>query len=240
MLWLRVCTVVLAFSVLFVSPVRGHHLWVVEDEDGYVVARGKASERLDAYNPRCVKDFVAFSSDGMRIPSEKIRRVDAPEQVRFRTSQKASLVGVSCDWGYRVNTTKGKKFLTRSEAEKAGLRVINSFFSTQYAKVLFNEGARTTEAIGMRFELVPLENPLQIAEGEDLPLQVLFNQKPLPETPVFTKDGHEFRADGEGVCRVKVGKQGLQLFMAKHKVPVEDDPKKDYHIYRTFLVFEGE
>lgn len=240
MLWLRVCTVVLAFSVLFVSPVCGHHLWVLEDEDGYVVARGKASERLDAYNPRCVKDFVAFSSDGTRIPSEEIQRVDAPEQVRFRTSEKASLVGVSCDWGYRVNTTKGKKFLTRSEAEKAGLHVINAFFSTQYAKVFFNEGARTMEAIGLRFELVPLKSPLQIAQGGELSLQVLFNQKPLPETAIFTKDGHEFRADREGVCRVKVGEHGLQLFMAKHKVPVKDDPTKDYHVYRTFLVFEVE
>ena len=240
MAWIRVCTIVLLFGVLFVPRVHGHHLWVLEGEDGYVVARGKVSERLDAYNPKCVKEFVAFSLDGRIISSEKIQRVDAPDQVRFRTSKKASLVGVSCDWGYRVNTTKGKKFLTRQEAEEVGLHVIDSFFSTQYAKVLFSDTGWSKESIGMKFELVPLANPAKNPGIEEFPIQVLFNQKPLPNASVFNKEGDEFRTDEDGMFRARIKSRGLQLFMAKHKVWVKGDPKKDYHVYRAFFVFEVE
>jgi len=236
--WIRVCTLILSLGVFLVPQVYGHHLWVVESEDGYVVARGKAPGRLDVYNPECVKELVAFSMNGERIPAEKIERVDMPEQVRFRTSNRVSLAGVSCDWGYRVNTTKGKKFLTRQEAEEVGLNVINSFFSTQYAKVLFCESGWSKQPIGMKFELIPLANPLKTPEGGELPIQVLFDQTALPDTAVFTIEGDEFTTSKEGIVRVKIEKPGLHLFMAKHKVWVKDDPKKDYHVYRAFYVFE--
>jgi uncharacterized GH25 family protein len=224
--------------VLFVPKVHGHHLWVVESDNGYRIARGKAPERLDAYNPECVKEFVAFSMNGELIPADNIERVDMPEEVRFRTSNKASLVGVSCDWGYRVNTTKGKKFLTRQEAEEVGLNVINSFFSTQYAKVLFSESGWSKQPMGMKFELVPLANPLKMPDGGELPIQVLFDQTPLPDTAVFTIKGDKLTTGDEGIVRVKLEKPGLQLFMAKHKVWVKDHPEKDYHVYRAFFVFE--
>jgi uncharacterized GH25 family protein len=218
---------------------HAHHLWVLKTDAGYAVARGIAPERLDPYDPRCVKEVWAFCSGGRMIPAGRIERINAPGQVEFRISETVSLMGVSCDWGYRVNTTKGKKLLTRQEAVKAGFVVINSFFSSQYAKVMFKETASIEKPIGMKFELVPLENPLKIREGGELPIRVLFDRKPLADVAILTKDDHEFRTDMRGVGHIKMSEKGLQLFMARHRVPIQDDPNKDYHLYTTFFVFEA-
>lgn len=236
----RCCLIVLILGAVCAPPTHAHDLWVVKTGNEYVVARGTAPEKMEPYDPQCVKEFFAVASDGTMIPPDRIQRMDEAKRVRFRMPHSVSLIGVSCDWGYRVNTTKGKKLLTRQDAETAGFRVIDSFFSTQCAKVLFNEGVAVQKPIGMKFELVPLENPLSVSVGERLPIRAFFDGKPLAGIAILTKYGDEFATDTMGVGHMKMTKKGLQLLMARHKVPMKDDPEKDYRLYTTFFVFEAE
>ncbi len=222
------------------SAVHAHHLWIVNTDDGYVIARGTAPEGRDKYNPERVKEFWAYGPNGPAIPAESIQRIDDSERVRFRVSEPVSLAGVSCDWGYRVNTTEGKKLLTKQEAEKAGFKVISSFFSTQFAKVLFQDGDRVGKPVGMKFEMVPLESPTKVSPEGELAVQVLFDGKPMESISIFAKEGEEWKTDKDGIARVKPAATGLNLLSARHKVPVQGDPDKDYHLYTTFLVFEVE
>lgn len=220
------------------SAAHAHHLWVAKTDDSYVVSRGVMPERVDPYKPECVKAFVAVGPDGATIPSDKLQRIDEAERVVFRTPEGVSVVGVSCDWGYRVNTTRGKKLLRRQEAEKAGFRVVDSFFSTQYAKVLFQEGGGNTKPIGMKFELIPLEDPSRIRVGGELAIQAVFDGKPLANATLLGKDKEEVPTGQNGTGRIKITKKGVHLLMARHRAPVENDPEKDYHLFTTFLVFE--
>lgn len=225
--------------VLFMGNAgHAHHLWIEKTDDGYVVARGMAPERQDRYNPECVTAFWAYAPGGREIPAESIRRIDDAGRTRFRISEPVSLAGASCDWGYRVNTTQGKKLLTRQEAEQAGLRVISAFFSTHLTKVFFPDGDPVEKPIGMKFEMVPLKDPGDIAPGESLPVQVLFDGNPMKALSIFDKDGEEWKTDKDGIGRVTLPEKGLSLLMARHKVPDQGDPNKDYHLYTTFLVFE--
>jgi uncharacterized GH25 family protein len=229
------------FALLGFSPVNAahaHHLWVVKTDDSYVVARGILPNRLDPYKPECVKDFVALGPEGTMISADKLQRIDETDGVRFRTSESVSLVGVTCDWGYRVNTTQGKKLLRRQEAEKAGFRVVDSFFSTQYGKVFFKEGAGNTRPIGIKFELIPLEDPLRIPVGGELSIQAVFDGKPLANVTLLGNDKEEIPTDQNGTGRMKITKKGTHLLMVGHKVPVKGDPEKDYDLLTTFLVFE--
>jgi uncharacterized GH25 family protein len=220
------------------TPVRAHHLWITKCDDGYVVARGMVPEQMDDYNPECVRKFWAYGPDQEKIPDESVKRLDDAKRVRFQVSKPVSLASVSCDWGYRVNTTEGKKLLTRLEAEKAGFQVISAFFSTQFSKVLFQKCDRVTRPIGMKFEIVPLAIPEKISSDEELPIQVIFDNKPMENISIFGRDGAEWKTDRNGIIRIKPAKKGLNLLMARHKVPVQKDPNKDYHLYRTFFVFE--
>ena len=236
--WIRISFACLVVFLFMGNAGFAHHLWIEKTDDGYVVARGMAPERRDPYNPECVTAFWAYAPGGREIPDESIRRIDDEGQSRFRISEPISLAGVSCDWGYRVNTTQGKKLMTRQEAEEAGLRVISAFFSTHLAKVLFPDGDPVKKPIGMKFEMVPLKDTGNLAPGESLPVQVLFDGKPMKALSIYAKDGEEWKTDKDGIGLVTPAETGLSLLMARHKVPVQGDPNKDYHLYTTFLVFE--
>ena len=233
--WMRIIVLTVVCCLSAGRSAYAHHLWVVKTGDYYVVARGLFPDRLDPYNPECVKNIKAFGPHGMAIG---VHRISNQDQVRFQALDAVALVAVSCDWGHRVNTTKGKKLLPRRQAEHAGFRVISAFFSTQLTKCLFRDGVQTTKPIGMRFELVPLENPFNVTPGADLPLEVIFDRQPLVDIRLFTKEGGESRTDANGIGRITITKKGLQLIMAQHRVPVKGDPEKDYHLFSTFLVFE--
>jgi uncharacterized GH25 family protein len=238
--WARYCLIISILLGVLASDAHAHHLWVVKTGDDYVIARGMAPKRIDPYDPACVKEFLALDSAGAMVAPERIQRIDGADQVRFRTGEEVSMVAVRCDWGYRVNTTKGKKLVTRQEAEKAGFRVISAFFSTQYAKVLFKDGRGNTRSVGLRFELVPLEDPHSIDAGGVLPFQAFFDGKPMVGISVFSEDGKEWKTDTAGIGHVRLSGEGLHLYMARHKVPVQGDPNREYHLFTTFLVFEVE
>ena len=124
-------------GIMVNGTASAHHLWVEKNDDSYSVARGVLDERFDPYNPDKVRDFVAIGKDGSVIQKEKVQRIDEPEKASFSIPGEITMVAVTCDWGYRVNTTRGKKFLRRAEAEKEGLKVISAFFFYPVQQNLF-------------------------------------------------------------------------------------------------------
>lgn len=225
-------------SLIMVIPVYAHHLWAEKNGDTYSIARGMLDKRFDPYNPDKVKDFVAIGVDGSAIQKEKVQRIDEPEMARFRIADQVSMVAVTCDWGYRVNTTRGKKFLRRAEAEKEGFKVISAFFSTQYSKIFYEKGSGNTTPLGLKLEIVPLKDPSVIHEGDELPVQALFDGKPLANVVITGRAKEDVFTDNNGIGHFKITKKGKTLLMLGQKVPVKDDPEKDYHRYTTFIVFE--
>jgi nickel transport protein len=226
------------FVVAFMLPAQAHHLWVALDDSGdYVVSRGHAPDKTEAYNPAAVSDIAAFDAEGGRIT---IERIDDAGRVRLRTHSEPAVVTVVCDWGYRVNTTQGKRLITRRQALEQGMRVLSTFFSTQFSKTLFADGAAATRSAGMAFEINPLVSPFQLKPGELLPVRLTFNDRPLAGA-VVTMDhpADNVTTDSDGTAGIKIGDHGLHVVSVSHQVPTPDDPEKDYHRYTTFLIFEA-
>jgi len=223
--------------LLFSSPAFGHHLWVSVDDGSYAVNRGIISERTDPYDSDCVKEIKAYAEDGEPLSVERINKA---EQVRFQTEAPAALASVVSKWGDRVNTTRGKKLMSRKEAEKAGLTVVSAFFSTQFAKTLFKSSDQNTKPLGLKFEIVPRQCPLSAKPGQPVSFTVLFEGKPLADAVIYTQDDREIPTDEYGVARIAFDKSGRQLIYAKHQRPAEADTGLDYLKFMTFLSFGAE
>lgn len=224
------------FALLFLTgPAYAHHLWVASNDGTYTVMRGHMPDQPMPYSPECVKDIAAFDSEGTAIP---VKRTDAAEAVSFQTPEPPALVTVTCDWGYRVLTTRGKKFMTRREAVEAGHTVIEAFFSTQFAKILFDDSQAAIKATGLKLELMPLTDPSEASPGSVLQIKVLLDDKPLADAAVLTASNTEIRSDAEGIAAVPIEQAGRQLLSLRHKIPVQNDPDRDYHLLTTFLIFE--
>lgn len=226
---------VAAILLVAAQAAMGHHFWVVNEDGTYTVARGAVPDRLDPYDPACVINAAAYARNGS--PIELIRH-DGDQSVSFDAGDQVAVFAVRADWGHRVLTTHGKKFMTRQQAEEAGLHVLNSFFSTHCAKVLFDTCSRATEPVGMELEMVPLSDPVHSVPGDELGIRLLFRGEPLGQTAIVTQTGSSVPTDADGVARVGVPGDGLQLLMATHQAPGEQAAELDYHKFMAFLAFE--
>jgi nickel transport protein len=90
----------------------------------------------------------------------------------------------------------------------------------------------------MKFEIVPLKDPLSIKEGENLVIKVLFEGKPLPGATIETGNHKEVAKTNEkGVANIKIEGKGMQVILAKYKAP-STDPNADFLSYTTVLTWE--
>ena len=97
------------------------------------------------------------------------------------------------------------------------------------------------QPVGLKLEIVPLKHPSKLVPGELLPVQVCFDGKPLAGAQVSSaRETPPVKTDQNGMANVRLPEEGKGLFSVWHKIPVRDDPEKDYHKFMTFLMFQGE
>lgn len=228
--------VIVFLTGLLISAAQScaHHLWVQEIENNYTVCRGNIGERLDSYNPSCVKQITVEDADGNEI---QITRADVKEQASFITKEKPALVSVISEWGNRVLTTKGKKLMDRQTAEAQGLRVLNAFTSTQFSKTLFAPSKVNSRVRGLKFELVPVSDPMTLIPGTSLAFQLLFEGQPLEGISIFTNHGHEYTTGAKGMVQIPF-KKGVQLLYATHKASAGENSRLNFLKFMTFMTFE--
>ncbi len=225
-------------SIMFAAPVVfAHHLWIEpsNDGDGWAVVRGIIPDRIDPYDPDYIREINAFAADGTAVA---IERIDERDRVVFNAGDRVAMATAWSEWGYRVNTTRGKRLMGRVEAENEGLRVMSAFFSTHYAKSLFGPTEAVSEPTGLRFEIIPRKDPTGTKPGHKIEFMVLFDGKPLAETTLYAQNGTETSTNADGIAVVAVPDQPIALLYARHRIDIKGDAKKDYDIFTTFLTFE--
>jgi uncharacterized GH25 family protein len=191
-------------------------------------------DQMEAYDPECVKAVMAVEKNGHGLA---VHRKDEDKRVVLQFDKNVAVLGVQCDWGFRVTTTRGKKLMSRKQALERGFKVLDAFFSTQFSKTLFGSSAMNTRGLGMKFEIVPLENPFAVSPGKVLQVAVIFDGKPLADAIVSSgDDAVPVKTDKDGIVGILFPENGAAILSARHKVPVKNNPDMDYHLYTAFLI----
>ncbi len=111
----------IVFVLLFTQAAFAHHLWIEKEGTVFKVLWGHPPE-INPYDPEKVKEVKAFDNKGKETVLE--RRNDK-DTVYLSSKSDISMIVVSFEGGYLVTTPDGKKRLTKREAAKAGLQVID-------------------------------------------------------------------------------------------------------------------
>jgi nickel transport protein len=226
---------VVVISFLLTQSAFAHHLWIEKDGGLYKVLWGHPPE-TSPYEPEKLKEAKAFDSMGREV---SLARKNEKDVVYLSAKSDISMIFVSFEGGYLVTTPDGKKRVTKREAEKKGLQIIDSVYSTQYAKGVFLCSENTTRASGLKFEIVPLKNPCKMKPNEMVPFRIYFDGKPLEGATVETGNHAEAGTSGkDGIFNVKITKKGMHIILAKYRIPVKDNLDTDYLSYTTVLTFE--
>lgn len=222
-------------AVFFVGSASAHYLWVAQEGDVYYVARGGLPDRFEPYNPASVVLLKAFDRGGMEVPT---RRSDQKERVSFSAEKSVSLAAVMTEWGNRVNTTRGKKLMTRKEAEAQGLKVLQAFTSTQTSKTVFEDSSTISKPLGLKFEIVPETSPFSVKPGEELKIKVLFDGVPLKDAAVTSGQNAKTVTDKEGNAAIALSPDGWNVIMAQHRIMTPNDSEYNFRQFMTFFVFK--
>lgn len=118
------------------------------------------------------------------------------------------------------------------------------------AKTLIQVGRKTDDTfkriLGTPLELVPLQNPYRLQQGDKLTVQVLYEGKPLPNKMIMTWHKHTASdaakpqthyTDAKGLMTFPLTDTGNWMVSTVHLIPLENNPKADYQSYWGNLTF---
>jgi uncharacterized GH25 family protein len=121
------------------------------------------------------------------------------------------------------------------------------------ADAYVTRGAPTPQALtpsGHGLEVVPLIQPADILAGEDLPLQLLFDGKPLAKTPIVVYreaglyDGRkietELTSDADGKVAIRVRDPGAYMTLVRYRTEAPAGSDIRFRSYSHSLTFAAQ
>jgi uncharacterized GH25 family protein len=162
--------------------------------------------------------------------------------------------------GFVTKTTDGRKMVSKKECDNA----VDCFAYRMVATALISVGSPGAGFAGAgktALEVIALKNPVGLKVGDEIPVKVTFEGKPVKgvkvqaanseKTPEATHEAahgqagqthamhqhwaQEVETNGDGVSVIKVTAGGPWMFTVNHEVPYEDQSECDRYSYRTSL-----
>lgn len=248
---LKSLTVVAAMSLTLALAglAQAHDLWLSANQP----AEGKALSVLVGYGHGFpAGEEIEFDVlDPVEIIGAQGKIATKPGQKQEFVSDAPLAAGTYVVTGGRkaqwyTKTPAGSVNVPKNEAPEA----ISCLRSVKYAKAIVNLGAAgdVSQPVGQTLEIVPLANPGALKVGDDLPVRVLFEGKPLAKVEVlglyagFSQHEGSYafyaRTDKDGKAYVKLSAAGQWLVLAKHKVPFADKAQCDEYAHTATLTFD--
>jgi nickel transport protein len=222
-----------------VTPLLAHEGWL-EQRNGELMFYYGHGDKIDPYKPEYLKAAQAFDAKGGAAAAEIVKH---EKHSSVATKGEPAIVTAIFDNGYWVKTTDGWKNIGKREAQ-GKYQVLLSDLSRKYAKIMLRPCEIYAKPLGLFLEIVPEKDPSACRPGDDFPIRVLLQGKPLEALPISvgTADHSQStdalpRTDKDGRVTVKLEKPGLQLIATEHTMPNPGDPDADNLVACSSLTF---
>jgi len=219
-------TLHLAFAALLAGTIQAsaHGVWVAQRHGDLAVIYGHGAGD-DAYDPAKIKALRAFTAAG---EAREVRIVPQAKNALIEAPRDAAMVTVLFDNGFWTKSADGK-YVNKGKRDVPNGQ--GSSHSIKTNTTLLAKGAPLGPH-GLPLEIVPLVDPMTLKAGDDLPVQVLHEGKPLAGVqlyPDYVNDGHakSDKTDAQGKATLFVRNDGLNVVGVSHSVPTPDNPDVD-------------
>lgn len=238
--------------VVFSLPVtaQAHLFWLIPEPA--VSETGKPVQVEIGFGHKFPKDeelkaerlqfFKVIGPDGKELP---LKQLSAVRSEFIPTMNGTYLVVAQMRPGFVSRTPEGMKMASKKEAPTAS----NCFRFDFAAKTLVTIGptAPGFDRSGpASVEIIPLTSPAALKVGEELPVRVLFQGKPLANVEIKAthdrwQDLKEMfavtgKTDAQGEYRLKLATPGQWLVAVYHKTPYHDLAECDENLYLGSLM----
>lgn len=233
------------------QPAAAHIFWLLAEP--YTPEVGKPVQVEIGFGHKFPKDeeikaerlqFVkVLGPDGKEVPLKQ----QAPTHYEFTPATAGTYVVVSqLVPGFVTRTPQGMKMQT-----KKGVPDANLCFRFDFAaKTLVRAGGQPQgfdQSAQSSLEVMPLTPLAVLKTGDNLPVKVIFQGKPLAEAEIRVTHEHQSdphnpqsikgKTDAQGEFRLNLDKPGRWLIIAAHKTPYHDLEECDENMYQGSLAF---
>ena len=264
MLFRQFRALAMATLVLSAAPLAAHDMWIEPttfspDAGTIVGVRLRVGQDLLGdplgYDPALIDQFVFEDSAGRKpvvgragADPAGLLRVAAPGLLLVGYRSHPSAVELTPE---KFNQYVKEEGLDAVAAERArrhetGAKVRELF--SRCAKSLVLSGptspAQGDRPLGFTLELVAERNPYAIAPGQDLPIRLTYENRPLAGALVVAinrlnpAEKVTARTDAVGRVRLTLKQTGMWLVKAVHMVPAPAGANADWQSYWASLTFE--
>ena len=232
--WSIACLAFAGFG-LMAGVANAHSVWIAERHGVNAVVYGHGPSD-DSYDPSKVTSLVAKGADGSAI-NVKLEKLS--DHVTFEQNDAIATIAVEFDNGY-WSKDADNKWHNKPKDEVANAQQGGHY--VKYGVAYFKHPEGDIKPQGLKFEIVPLKDPLMLKAGDELPIQVLFDGKPAAGIAVISdyismSETVTTNTDTYGKAVVKVRNQGLNVVVTPHTEELDNNPKADKIGYMATLSF---
>ena len=241
----------LGIFLLFSIPVSAHTLWInASDYNPEIYPKFGASTKLyfgwghhypvdDFLSQKQIEEFYYLCPrSGRHYNLSPDPSGFLATEVRFKEPGSYIVAAKLKPGFYTMFEEKGRIHHKIGPKTQVKGRIVLSLYYEQYAKSLINVGKKDLinfdRPVGHKLEIVPLKNPLNLRQGDFLPIKILFNGKPARFCRVYAtysgfSSGDDFAhatlTNSKGIAKIRIIHWGPWLIKARMELPPPDDLK---------------
>lgn len=236
---LSVCAGLLATS--FLSTTSAHGVWITErlDQKQLVLGEGPGD---NAYNPNSVKTIQGYTAD---LQKTSVKIVDQKNHVVVQPTDETAVISVDFDYGY---WTKGADGKIHNEPMNKVNGAVKGTHALKYNVTYLHSVKQIKPIPNIPLQIVPKIDPTTLHKGDDLPIYVLKNGKPLANVEiipdVINDLTHMIKTDDQGQTVIKVPNNGVNVIGIEIAFPITEKntlaTQNKYFSSLTFTIYPEE
>lgn len=235
MITIRLRELLLTITILpiMVQPAVAHSLYFGNQGEDIPLLFGHPEEGEESvlpYAPASVKELTAYNLTKTVVP---IEIKNFPNGISIIPNKDVAALSAFVDRGFYV-VTPDNQYLNISKKE-ATTEYTQAFRSFNYPKSLYSWSDAIKEPLGLQLEIVSLENPFEVATGENLEVQVLFDGAPIKDVLVEYLGQSIEDVNKDGIFSIPWTQEGLKTIEASYSIPLKNDPDTDELSYSASL-----
>jgi uncharacterized GH25 family protein len=205
-------------------------------------------------NPALIKQFVVEDAQGRKpligrdgADPAGLLRVAAPGLLVIGYGSNPSKVEQTAEEFNQYLKEEGLEAVAALRARRGQTGGVREMFS-RCAKSLVLSGSpdpsQGDRSLGFTLELVAERNPYAMAAGQDLPIRLTYEGRPLAGALVVAMNRSApsekltARSDKDGRVTFRLPRSGMWLVKAVHMIPALPDTKADWESFWASLTFE--
>ncbi|OCG07492.1 hypothetical protein A9G13_04440 [Gilliamella sp. wkB178] len=216
------------------QTVSAHGIWIANRVDQKQIVLGEGP--LDnGYKAENIKQINAYTSDWSAI---SIQHKAHSNYVTVEPTDKTAVVTIAFDYGYWSKNAQGKyvnlpmdKVAGATNGTHAIKYSVNYLASVNQPKMIEN----------IPLQIVPKVDPTKLKRGDNLPITVYKDGKPLADTPVIidvvSNLDKTIKTDAKGEASITVPNQGLNIIGVEIGFPIKDSKLATQDKFFTTLTF---